>query len=828
VGLAHHLAGVGEVQERFRDLPDALANAGRLAEVCRSDVLPRGVVMPPAKLPDGQDAEGYLRLLCERALPRRADQDEPGLRRRLAEELALIGQASLAPYFLAVGEIAGEARRRGWPLSLRGSAGSSLVCHLLGISDINPLHHGLRLERFLHAGRADVPDIDLDFASQFRSGLFTWVVRHFGDAHVARVGLWHRLQPRSALQAAAGAHGVAKAHLRPLLEAVGAEVEGLKAGEGPLPDGLAVQPAAWPLEPAVWPRVLADARRLLGRPHQLTAHPCGFVLTAAPTEDCVPLQRGAGGVGLTQLDQHGAESIGLVKIDLLSNRALSTLAEARQHAQALSALAPAEPTAPAGCDDNDPATLAMLGRGDTLGVSHLETPGLRLLLRQLRPRGLPDLAQALAVARPGAAAGGGRDAFLRRRSGLEAPAYAHPALGEVLKEHHGIPLYDDDLIGVIEALAGLSGAEADTLRRRLTHPPTAEQAAATFVALAEKVGVGRAGAELVLAQLMKFRGYSFCKAHALATAQIAWQECRLKARSPLAFWTAVLNNHQGGYPRRVHVEAAKRAGLGLYSPCVNRSQVAFAQEVSGIRTGLAAVRNLDRGVAEAVVEERQRGGPYQGLADFRRRVSLSPQDLALLIRTGCFDFTGRARQALLREAEALPLGRLPPWWEGRDEFEPWPLEALEGYALCDQWRQEWELLGFLPGPPLMSLVRASVPPGLADSRRLPALAGKRLRLAGLVAATREAAPGTDAAALTLEDEWGLIEVEGHGNADPATVGPVVVVEGEVQERYGVPVLVNARLTRPLPGTLAEPPPGPAADTRRNGAPAVKGEGQAQR
>jgi DNA polymerase III alpha subunit len=824
VGLAHHLADPGEVAERFRDLPDALANAGRLAEVCRSDVLPRGVVMPPAKLPDGQDADGYLRLLCERALPRRADQDEPGLRRRLAQELALIAQASLGPYFLAVGEIAAEARRRGWPLSLRGSAGSSLVCHLLGISDINPLHHGLRLERFLHAGRADVPDIDLDFAAQFRAGLFTWVVRHFGDAHVARVGLWHRFKGPSAFQAASIAHGVSKTHLRPLLEAAGAGVDQLDSGEGPLPEGLAVPPATFPLEPAVWPRLLADARRLVGRPHQLVAHPCGFLLTAQPAEDCVALQRGAGGVGLTQLDQHAVEAVGLVKIDLLSNRALSTLAEAGEHAKAL---VPAEPMAPPGGDDSDPATLALLARGDTLGVSHLETPGMRGLLRQLRPRSLADLAQALAVTRPGASAGGGRDTFLRRRTGAEAPTYAHPALEEVLKESHGVPLYDDDLIGVIEVLAGLPGAEADTLRRRLTHPPTAEQAGAAFLSLAENAGVGRAGAELALAQVVKFRGYSFCKAHALATAFIAWQECRLKARCPLAFWTAVLNNHEGAYPRRVHVEAAKRGGLAVYLPCVNRSQLAWTQEVSGLRTGLSAVRALDRGVAEALIEERQRGGPYQTLADFRRRVTSAPQDLALLIRVGCFDFTGRSRAALLREAEVLQQGRLPPWWEGREEFEPWPLEALEGYALSDQWRQEWELLGFLAGPPLLSLVRACVPPVLVDSRRLGSLAGKKVRLAGLVAATKEAA-GSQSPTLTLEDEWGLLEVEVQGGADPAALGPVVVVEGEVQERHRVPVVVAARLTRPLPGALAEPPLGAAADARLNGAAAHKGEGQTPR
>jgi DNA-directed DNA polymerase III PolC len=796
-GPPHHLATPDEVAERFRDLPDALANAGRLAEMCRSDVLPRGVVLPPAKLPDGQDAEGYLRLLCERALPQRAWQDEPAVRRRLAQELALISQHDLPAYFLAVGEIAAEGRRRGWPLSLRGSAGSSLVCHLLGISEVNPLRHGLRLERFLHPGRADVPDIDLEFASQYRAGIFTWAVRHYGQDKVARVGSWHHMQGRSAFTAAALAHGVTKAHMRPLTESLGAGLESLEAGEGPLPEDLAVPPAGFPLDPAVWPKVIADTRRLIGRPRELAPHPCGFVLTADPAENYAPLQRGNGGIGLTQLDQNGVEAVGLVKIDLLSNRALSTLAEARQHVQAM---APAEATPPT-AEGSDPATLALLQRGDTLGVSQLETPGMRLLLRQLRPRSLSDLAQALAVLRPGAAAAGGRESFLRRRCGAEPAAYAHPALEEVLKENLGALLYDDDLIGVVEALTGLPAPEADSLRRRLTDPRRAEDAATAFLALCEKAGVARTAADLVLGQLLKFQGYSFCKAHAVSVASVAWQECHTKARHPLAFWTAVLNNHQGAYPRRVHVEAAKRAGLALYLPCANRSLLAFTQEVSGIRTGLGAIRAVDTAAVQATVEERQRGGPYVGLADFRRRVTVAPQDLALLVRAGCFDFTGRSRAALLREAEALQLGRLPAWWEGRDEFEAWPLEGLSAeFTLAGQWRDEWDLLGFLPGPQLMSLVRACVSAGLADSRTLAAHVGERVQLAGLVAAAKETA---GAESLTLEDEYGLVEVRAAGGGD-ADLGPVVLVEGKVEVRHGVPVVVAGKLARPLPGACHGP------------------------
>jgi DNA polymerase III alpha subunit len=216
--------------------------------------------------------------------------------------------------------------------------------------------------------------------------------------------------------------------------------------------------------------------------------------------------------------------------------------------------------------------------------------------------------------------------------------------------------------------------------------------------------------------------------------------------------------------------------------------------------GLGAIRSLTAEVAQATVEERVRGGPYLGLGDFRRRVATAPQDLALLIRAGCFDCTGKGRQVLLREAEAPRLGRLPAWWEGRDEYEPWPFEGLLAeYALAVQWRDEWELLGFLACPSLMALVRAVLTPALADSRALAARVGKRVRLAGVVAAAKETSG--ERHNLTLEDEWGLIEVQAPAQGEEGAPGPVLLVEGEVQERADAPLVVASRLERPLPGPL---------------------------
>jgi DNA-directed DNA polymerase III PolC len=894
---AHHLPEIEQVYQRFRDLPEAIVNTEQLAEKCRSDVLPRGLVLPSPRVPHAHDAFGYLRLLCERGLRRRGVSgerlvvsgkesppelasgvsDDPGYRgadtlrspsstpvedsgraseltthhsplithsaarQRLDEELHIIRQRGLAGYFLIVRQIAREARRRRFSMALRGSAGNSLICYLLGITDVDPLRFNLPLERFLHAGRPDLPDIDLDFDWRERDEIIASVFERYGAAHTAMISSHLFLQPRSAFREAAKVHGLSNEQTSQLIETLLQRVEGFfeedteqerhgdaetrrhgdEKTEGTNDEGnnrgnrellsrrvsasprlrISSPPPGFPLEPARWPRLLADARRLLGRPRHLSVHPGGIVITPDPIENYVPLQRAAKGVVITQFEKDAVEQIGLVKIDLLGNRALSTVSEAGRRLDSVSRGIVSRST-----EQLDEATLKLLQQGNTLGVNQLESPAMRHLLIQMRPRGMHDVIQALALIRPGAASIGAKEKFIRRRRDLEPVQHLHPSLEPLLGDSCGLMLYEDDALRVVQTLTGLSAPEADRFRKQITKSATDEETktlSRAFLTACERNGIARPVAEEIWVNLAKFNSYSFCRSHAVSYGMIAWQAAYLKAHFPLIFWTAALNNNQGMYPRRVYVEAAKRASIPFFLPCVNRSESEFSIEGAGIRTGLSCIRSFDEATRGTILKDRQSRGPYQSLSDFLERVTVGSETLALLIQVGAFDFTGQSRSALMLAAaieERTP--RHTSFFAATDrESSPYDWTPAD-YSQVRQWREEWEHLGFLAGPPLMVLFRSLLPPGLQDSRWVAGRVGHPICLAGLVATGRhtETKNGEEMQFVTIEDEWGLVDVTLFPRLCPPVphlgIGPYIV-EGEIDEQYDVLTVTARRFYRAI-------------------------------
>jgi DNA polymerase III alpha subunit len=533
-----------------------------------------------------------------------------------------------------------------------------------------------------------------------------------------------------------------------------------------LDDRLNVVPDCWPCEPDGWPKVLAAARALECRPDSLDAHPSKVLLSAdeigalAPVQ---PWQRDAR-VRMTQLDDDACGSVGLAKIDLLASKALAALADGERVARLLEA--PAEADTGAVAD--------LMAGGDAVGVPQLEAPLSRRVLTRVRPSDVREVADALALARPAAAQA--RDGYLKRRRGAEQVAYAHPSMASALAATLGCLLYEDDAISLLEAVAGLSGTEADRLRRRFAGGDSAAEATAELVAACNRTNVPETSARAVASMLRTQEAYAFCKAHALAVARVGWRQLALRVRCPVSFWCATLNHHDGRFSPWLYVECAKRDGVVVLPPCINRSSSAWTQEVSALRAGLDCVRGLSAGTVVALLEDRERSGPYQSFEDAKKRLSVPPSNLLALSVAGAFDFAGKARQ---------PCGSASGPVAG----------AAVGHS---DRRAEWEVLGFSCGPPMMALARRSLPLDLADGRVLRAAEqGRKLKLAGLVAAA-------DGSSLVLMDEYGLYDVETTPGVEQPDEAELVMVEGVVDVRHGAAVLKANKATGWHPGVIPMP------------------------
>ncbi len=730
--LVAHVEGLGSPEAYLR--PETDPEAERIAEACAWEFLPA-----PRVFPRGQGGMERLRALCTKGLAWRYPSNPP--RERLERELAVIGKLGYADYFLVVRDIVRHSRERGVPVAGRGSGASSVVAYVLGITNVCPVEYNLPFERFLHEGRTDYPDLDVDFCWRIRDGVLAYVFDRFRDA--AMVSTHITFQERSAFREAARAFGYSDE-----------QVSLMQRGRAEPPD---------------LPKIRAAARAILGFPRHLSVHCGGVVLHP---DGVAPLQRAEKGVPVTQYDKRSVEEAGLVKIDLLGNRALSAIRETVEIVERTTGIRVDPERLLA-----DEATARILREGRTLGCNQLESPGMRALLRMMRPADVKGLMQALALIRPGAASLGMKERFIRRARGLE-PSPPDPLLADT----HGIMLYEDDAMLVASALAGVPLAEGDRFRRRVQRLRTdAERLSVSreFLGLCAENGTSLELAKDLWIQMAKFSRFSFCRAHAASYAALAWASAWLAAHHPAARWVAALNNNQGLYDARVYIEQAKREGIRVRLPCVRRSGEEFSEEDGAIRVGLGRIFGLERREMEAILEAR----PFASLEDFLARVKVSWPSMRNLVLSGAFDWTGTPRPRVLMAARAR--GRTVP--------------PVPDFTEEEKFAHEFSVLGLSARRHILSYHAG---PREVDSRRLPDFVKRRIRLVGIMATARitETLRLEPMEFLTLEDEHGLFEAVLFPAAFRrfsrlvGTLGPYLV-EGRVEDRYGALTLSADRIAR---------------------------------
>lgn len=632
-------------ERAFRDAPAALEGTREIAERCHLTLEFGAYRFPRVALPPGQTAIEALRAACESALPGLYGARTSAAAARLSEELAVIGALGFADYFLIVHDIVKRAKSRGIPIVGHGSAADSLVSHLLGITEVDPLAHDLYFQRFLNRGRSSPPDIDLDICWRRRDEVIDDVIRAFGPERAAMISMHNEYHLRSAFRDVARAFGLGVEEINALSRRLPHHYE------GEIAEALAAMPECrdFPRDEEPYHTILREAAELAGRPRHLGIHPGGLVLSPGPLAAIVPLERAAKGIVVTQYDMGPVEELGLLKMDLLGHRSLSVIADTvtalGPHAPALDRLPP-----------DLPEIAAMLGEARTLGCFQTESPAMRNLLRMMRAETRDDLIAALSMIRPGPSSVGMKEAFVRRRRGEEPVRYLHPALEPILEKTYGILLYQEDVLRVAEAVAGFTLEEADQLREAISKrrsPDRMETLAARFREGARARGAPPEIVSRLWEIVSHFAEYSFCKAHAATYGFIAYRALYLKAHYPAAFFAAVLSNQGGFYGPGDYLEEARRCGVEIRLPDVNASEIEFTACGHALRIGLLQVKGLAAASMRAIVESRRRDGPYRSLAEFLCRVPLSRPEAEALVRCGALDSLRRTRPELLVELATL-------------------------------------------------------------------------------------------------------------------------------------------------------------------------------
>ena len=793
-----------DLARAFPDCPEAMRAAAEIAERCRYRI-PVGRVVAP-RFADARDAFERLRALAYAGAERRYGTVAPVTRDRLQLELGIIQAKGFADYFLVVHDIVGHAPTH----CGRGSVANSMVSYCLGITHVEPLGAGLLFERFLNPERRDPPDIDLDFPWDERDEVLAYVFGHYPHPQSAMVANHNTYRLRGALREVAKVHGRPDGEIREITRRIP------WYDEEPLDQLLATHPNFRALDlPAGWRELARQAEPLVGIPRHLSVHPGGVVIVPTALTDYVPTEPAVktldGHPGLTvpviQFEKDGAEDAGLVKIDLLGNRSLAVIRDAiaAVHAHTGRRI---DYTASDPADDE--ATRALFRTGQTMGVFYAESPASRALCAKSRADTFELLVLNTSIIRP--ASNRYIRTYLERLHGAPYEPL-HPVLRDTLADTFGVMVYQEDVVNVCAAFAGMPLAVADGLRKALSK----KRPAKALAGYAEEfftgaIGLGRdvETATRVWEMIMSFAGYSFCKGHSASYIQVAQHACYLRAHYPAEFMAAVLANGGGFYHAFAYVAEAMRLGLTVRPPDVNASDFRCTGRDGAIRIGLQYVKGLSaEGVRRLLAARDLR--PFVSLSDLRARAGLVPSDLRALIKVGALDAIAGdwTRPMMLWLVDSGPGGEepedrkrggaLPEWF---DHLPP-AVPRLRDYPLDRRRREEYETLGFLTDTHPMRLhTDALARFRLCASTALPRHVGEHVLAAGMLTSAKPVHTLKDEPMefATFDDGDGLIEAvlfpqvfrdRGHVLFDQ---GPFIF-RGKVEEEFGAVTLTITHLDR---------------------------------
>ncbi len=668
-GEGYYLRSSEDMRREWAEIPEALDATLEIAE--RSEVHFRTAgeganFMPRFPTPPGEDENSWFIKEVQHGLRARFGERVPSrMQERAKFEEKVILDMGFSGYFLVVADFINWAKEQGIRVGPgRGSGAGSMVAYAMGITDLDPIEHGLLFERFLNPERISMPDFDVDFDERRRDEVLEYVRRKYGTDHVAQVVTYGRIKSKQALKDSARIMGRDFKTGDELTKALPPDIMGKSM---PL-SGIFDQDHDRYAEAQEFRKLYEErpdlhdvvdlARRLEGLTRQWGVHACAVIMSSEPLIDTIPLmQRPQDGAIITQFEYSACEELGLLKMDFLGLRNLTVISDALENIRLNGKEAPTLEAASL----DDPKAYKLLARGDTLGVFQFEGSGMRELLRLMQPDDFEDISAANALYRPGPMGAGSHTNYALRKVGRQDVTPIHPELAEPLAEildtTQGLIVYQEQVMQIAQKVANYSLGQADMLRRAMgkKKQEILDREFEPFKAGMLANGYSEGCVKTLWEILVPFAGYAFNKSHAAAYCVVSYWTAYLKAHYPAEFMAALLTSAAANTDKRaLYLAECRHMGITVSRPDVNSSHHAFTAEGEGVRFGLGSIRNVGANVVDGIIQAREEKGEFTSFQDFLDKVPqvvCNKRTIQSLIKAGALDGFGNSRRALLARSD---------------------------------------------------------------------------------------------------------------------------------------------------------------------------------
>lgn len=774
-GEEFYLKDGNEMARIFPDFPGAISNTIKIADMCNVELEFGKYHLPEFNLSSATDAFEYLKTLCYEGLKERYTPSKE-LTDRLDYELETIINMGFTDYFLIVWDFIKYAKDRGIYVGPgRGSAAGSLVSYCLKITDVDPIKYDLIFERFLNPERITMPDIDIDFDYERRGEVIDYVVNKYGKNRVAQIITFGTMKARQSVRDVGRVLDVSYAEVDSIAKMIPFDLH--QTLENAMENNKALKNFYESNSNAR--RIIDIAKELEGLPRHASTHAAGVVITKNEVSDYVPLQLSDESV-VTQFTMTTLEELGLLKMDFLGLRNLTIISDTINNIK--------------DCSINinkitdDPKVYELISSGNTEGIFQLESKGMKAFMRELRPKSLEDIIAGISLYRPGPM--DSIPTYIKNKNNTKLIKYKHPLLEPILKVTYGCIVYQEQVMQIVQTLAGYSLGRADILRRAMSKKKSdvMERERKSFiygdkeVDGAVKRGVSENTASKIFDDMTDFAKYAFNKSHAAAYATVAYQTAWLKTFYPVEFMAALMSSHLDDTSKITqYIDEINKMGIHLLPPDINESDAIFNARGTDIRFGLAAVKNVGRNFVNQITLERKNGS-FKSLKDFCEKMydkGLNKRALESLIRSGAFDSIGGARSQYIAVFEKVMneaatdrrnnfSGQISLM--GEDETGD-DLPNIAEFAQSELLAMEKEVMGiFVSGHPLddyKKLIRQNsdtqinnIIISFSEEHEAEIQDGQQVRIAGIITKkTRKYTKKDDEMAfITVEDLSGSIEV----------------------------------------------------------------------